>query len=447
MDREEMKERSRKTRERRALYVGVGMLALFAVVASASLIWKRPGEEGMKVRAVKVAERTVVSRVLSQGKIRARRQVDVGSEIAGRVRGVFVEEGQQVQPGDPLFALDDEQYKNAVAQLKVALKASKAMLDRAEIMLEEQKRGVERDSRLGKSGLIAADVVASGKNRVPLAEADVSQARAGLERTRLDLSRAEDALKKTQVVAPIAGTVVSVPIEVGQVITPSMTSGDSLGGGGLGGLSSMSSASLGQSIVIADLSELVAELEVDELDVGQVKTGQPVSLTTQGARKEAFAGVVEQVGLLGRDSGGAVVFEVRASVTDPATVAAEGSPEVGTADITLRPGMSVSADIEVGRLERALVVPIAAVLEGEGQAGGKPDRVFLTDRGVAGTTAVEREVSLGPSDAEVVAVLAGLALGDEIVEGPYRALRELEDKGAITVEQVVELPPPEASAP
>ena len=111
----------------------------------------------------------------------------------------------------------------------------------------------------------------------------------------------------------------------------------------------------------------------------------------------------------------------------------------------MRPGMSAQAEIEVERLEQALVVPLSSVLEAsQTDDGEQPDRVVVVD--IAAGTAVEagrdtvyvvnvRPVKLGPSEGEAIAVLSGLQVGERVVEGPYRVLKTLADGDKVRQEE------------
>jgi HlyD family secretion protein len=386
------------------------------------------GRTSVRTAAVKRADLT--SKVLAQGKVRARTQVEVASEIGGRISQVEVEVGDIVKQGDLLFSLDDEQLKNGVEQLRVAQTGSDAMHKRAQLALQEAERALERDTRLKEKGVLAEDALKLTQSRLELARADLQQAGAGLERTKLDLNRARDTLRRARVTAPAAGTVVAVGVEVGQVV--SAVSGISASGDLPGlGMSTGSSA----PVVIADLSELLVKLEVDEIDVGQVKEGQPARVSAQGIKDYEFEGVVERVGLMGREQGGAVLFviEVGVKAVVPAQKAgaatdATNVPALPLARDVLRPGMSAQADIEVEKLAGALTVPVSAVLEGDGEE--KDDRVFVVD----GSTAKETSVKLGPAEEDRIAILSGLKEGDVVVEGPFRALRALTDGDVVTID-------------
>jgi multidrug efflux pump subunit AcrA (membrane-fusion protein) len=427
--------------------VGGAVLLLVAVAIGVASIVKDSGDPGEEIRVATSQRRAVTQKVLAQGKVRARTQVEVASEIGGRVSVVHVEVGDVVKKGDPLFALDDEQLKNAVEQLRVALAASEAMEKRASLGVTEADRAVQRDLKLRASGVVPEEQIKVSESRAQLARADLDQAKAGIDRTRLDLQRARDALRRAKVTAPNDGTVVAVGVEVGQVVSAVQgltAGGDGLGGGALG-FSSPSGGS-GAPVILADLAELIVKLDVDELDVGLVKVGQRAVVRAQGIKDLAFDGVVERVGLMGRDQAGAVLFVVEVAIQTVrrddkgahlAAAKVDGAvdgPLPDARDI-LRPGMSAQADIEVQKLDDVIAVPVAAVLEGDGNE--KPDRIFVYEGDITpGTSGRVREVrvKLGPTEGDAIAILSGLDDGAHVVEGPFRALKSLEDGDRVSIE-------------
>ncbi len=432
-------------KKRWPLIVGPLLGALVIAIVIASLV-KDASQPTKPVRLAEAKRGEVNSRVLAQGRVRAKRQVEVGSEITGRVTAVLVEVGDVVEVGAPLFTLDDEQYQVQVKTLRVALRAANAMAERARLTVLEAERHEARDAKLRERGVLAEDALKASAARADLVAADLRQAQAAVERARLDLARAEDALAKAKVVAPIFGTVVAVNLEVGQVAAPTagLSAQGAFGGLGLGGVSGGDPSA---SVVVADLSELLARLDVDELDVSEVRVGQEVTLTAQGRDEESYQGRVSLVGLMGREVGGAVQFPVEVIVEpssagapspDGGVAAASPPADAGTpagvlAGTSLRPGMSVAAEIVVERLPDVVYVPVAAVLEGDGE--DKADRVFVVDQGIAGAVARARAVTLGPTDDDNIAVLRGVEAGEQVVFGPFRTLRGLEDGDAIAAEE------------
>jgi HlyD family secretion protein len=414
------------------------LLVVVAIAIAAATLLRGSTEANTEVRLHKAEKRGVTARVLAQGKVKAKAQVDVSSEVAGRVAVVNVEVGDVVKVGDLLFSLDGEQLRNAVEQIGAALAAAEALLARADVGVKEAERAVERDQKLADKGVVTDDVLKLGESRLAGARADRAQANANVERARIDLNRAKDALRRAKVTAPQAGTVVAVGVEVGRVVSSTTglsASPDASLGLGIGGVSA--------PVVIADLSELMVRLDVDELDVARLRVGQRAVVRAQGIKSAEFEGTVERVGLMGRDVMGAVLFVVDVKVTGvrpPSTKSASTStspspstPEQPTeplpaAEALLRPGMSATAEIEVDHLDDVVAIPLAAVLEEKKEDDGatKPDRVFVVDDGVT-LVARETPVKLGPAEGDVIAVLSGVAAGQRVVLGPFRALKDLKD--------------------
>ncbi len=463
-------------------------LVLVAVVIGVATLVRGGSEASVEVHIQKAEQRGVTSRVLAQGKVKAKTQVDVSSEVAGRVAAVNVEIGDRVKTGDVLFALDGEQLRSAVEQIGASLTAAEAVLARADVGVREAERALVRDTRLAGQNVLPDDTLKLDESRVASAQAEKSQAQANIERTRVDLNRSKDALRRAKVQAPQSGTVVAVGVEVGRVVSSSTglsASPDAALGLGIGGASA--------PVVIADLSELLVRLDVDELDVSRVHAGQKAIVKAQGIKDAEFDGVVERVGLMGRDVMGAVLFVVDVKISgtrlprentakvptasgagapEVLTASGAGAPEVLTASGAgapeaksaptgppalegaapllpapqelLRPGMSATAEIEVEHLDDTVTVPLSAVLEQKKEEDGSitPDRVFVVDGGPSSShagglgtdtlVAKQTPVKLGPSEGDAIAVLQGLAAGDRVVLGPFRALKALKDGDKIT---------------
>jgi HlyD family secretion protein len=415
------------------------------VVALGYLGWsKRGAAEKPEVRLAQSTEKDVVGQVLARGTLKAKRQVDVGSELSGRISKVFVEVGDQVKKDDPLFSLEDTQSENALAQLRSAVTSAQAMVDRATLTQRELQRQKERDEKLLEKKVVSPEAFKTLLSRLELSHADVKQAQATLNRAQLEVQRAKDTLGKTTILAPMDGIVVDVTVEAGQVVS---SFGSATGGGDFG-LTGLSAPASGEQVVVADLSDITADLKVDELDIVRVKVGQKATVKAEGVRDESFDSRITRVGLLGRNESGAVLFNVKAHIQPPegqkdqlTSADPDGGPPPLAAPLAeagrpipsllhkLRPGMSVYAEIEVERAIKAVAIPVAAVLEGDGSDDGKRDRVFVAvaEPGGDDWRVFEKEVALGPADGDHVAITSGLRKGETVVEGPYRVLRDLKD--------------------
>ena len=197
-------------------------------------------------------------------------------------------------------------------------------------------------------------------------------------------------------------------------------------------------------MTISDLGSMDADLAVDETDLPRLKVGQSASLTIEAFVDRTFPGVVREVGSspirpgsdaavrTGTTTTEAIDFEVKVTVADPPG--------------EIRPGFSVTAEIETGRANGVLAVPIQALVTrdpppsaGSSPAGPGTDASTPTARGAAQEGVYRKEegkahfvpIKTGLTGSLEVEVTEGLKEGDEIIVGPFRALRELKDGEAV----------------
>ena len=201
-----------------------------------------------------------------------------------------------------------------------------------------------------------------------------------LENARLSLQRAQEALDNYTITAPISGT----------VIEKNYKEGDKLDGNDTGALA-----------VLYDLSRLKLEMDVSELNIGQVQEGQEVEITAEALPGQTFTGRVDQVSINGTTTDGFTTY--------PVTILLE---EYGD----LNPGMNVSTSIIVERAEGALTVPVSAVnsdstvlVPGEGALS--PDGTAVTDL----SKAERRAVTLGRGSQDYIEITSGLEEGDTVL--------------------------------
>ena len=201
-----------------------------------------------------------------------------------------------------------------------------------------------------------------------------------LENAQLSLQRAQEALDNYTITAPISGT----------VIEKNYKEGDKLDGNDIGALA-----------VLYDLSRLKLEMDVSELNIGQVQEGQEVEITAEALPGQTFTGRVDQVSINGTTTDGFTTY--------PVTILLE---EYGD----LNPGMNVSTSIIVERAEGALTVPVSAVnsdstvlVPGEGALS--PDGTAVTDL----SKAERRAVTLGRGSQDYIEITSGLEEGDTVL--------------------------------
>ena len=201
-----------------------------------------------------------------------------------------------------------------------------------------------------------------------------------LENARLSLQRAQDALENYTITAPISGTVIEKNIKAGD---------------------NVNNIESGALAVIYDLSCLKLEMNISELDLSKIREGQTVDITADAIPGQVFEGRVDRVSINGTTTNGFTTY--------PATILLE---DYGG----LNPGMNVSADIIVERVENALSIPAAAVRRGDTvlvplEGCLSPDGTSVVDP----TKSEERTVTLGGGDGTYVEITSGLSEGETVL--------------------------------
>ncbi len=201
-----------------------------------------------------------------------------------------------------------------------------------------------------------------------------------LENANLSLQRSQDALENYTITAPISGTVIEKNIKAGD---------------------NVNSIEAGALAVIYDLSYLKLEMNISELDLSKIAEGQKVDITADAIPGQVFEGKVDRVSINGTTTNGFTTY--------PATILLE---DYGG----LNPGMNVSADIVVERVENALSIPASAVQRGDTvlvplEGCLSPDGASVIDP----TKMEERTVTLGGGDGEYVEITSGLSEGDTVL--------------------------------
>lgn len=389
------------------LIIGAVVLLALGAIVFASLRGSR-GDRGERVYAEAAARREITQVVKASGDVRARVSVDLSAHVVAKIDRLYVAEGDAVAAGQPFAELEKETFQAAVESAQAQLGQARTGVRQAEVDLADAEVRLARARRLAAEGIVAEEELDAAQLRRESAELGLDEARDRVANAQANLAKARDDLGKTTIYSPIAGRVVDLNAEEGEVVVSGMMNNPAT-----------------KIATVADLGELLAELHVDENEIVHVELGQAVEVTVDAVRDRTFHGRVVEVGSSGytrAGQGDVKFFRVKALLED--------------ADPRLRPGMSLRAEIDVASHGDALVVPIQAVTEREGEEAPAPTAgngavqvVFVVEEGVAR----RREVEAGLSTVTEVEVLSGLTEGETVVTGPYRTLRDLEDGDRVRI--------------
>ncbi len=364
-----------------------------AVVAVPLIVKKARGTSATEVDLAVVAAQDVQPSILASGVLAFRNEVNLTAEVTAKVRTILIKEGDTVTQGQTLLLLDPEIYNNAIEREQASLRQSRIGIERQRDLVALRQKTYERSRTLAEERLIDRARLDEDRNQLDLARADLRTSEESLLRAESVLNDAREQRAKTEIRSPITGRVVSLPIKVGETAVPS------------------TSAFAGAQLMkIADTSEIIAELKVDEADIAKIDIGQRAEVFAAAYPDTALKSTVEQIALAPTIEGQGRAYKVTVRLVAPA-------------DLKLRSGMSVRSNIFLGDGQRKPAVPVeAVVIETEGKHAAKR-YVWLSRDGKAAKV----EVQTGVSDDRWETVLKGVAAGDTVIVGPTKSLRLLRE--------------------
>ena len=436
---------------RRKLLIALLLIVVFGTIAYLNVGLKR--DSSVPVTAEKIERRDLESIVSASGKIQPKKQVNVSAETMGKVVSVDVNEGDVVKKGQLLLQIDPKNLETAVQNRIASLNTAKSQLDQTRGQIENSKIAVkEAEDNLGrmeaqaKAGLVPREQLERARNDLARQRTNLQTAEQNkvtqeqrIKQEEANLDSAEYDLNKVRMVAPFDGLVTRRNIEVGETAV----------------VGTMNNAGT-VLLVIADLSVIETEIEVDETDIPYIQIGQPAKVTIDAIPDKTFPGRVTEVGNSpiatgSAQTGRATNFKV--VVTIDGTV-----PNV-------RPGFTCTAVVTTAKRQKAIAVPIQAmalrelIVDAEGQVvkpeapppgqkapAGPPrpgvvpelkpgqsrkeiEGVFLVREG----RAVFQPVKVGIAGEKYFEVLEGLKEGDEVITGPFTSVRNLREGQEVRV--------------
>ncbi len=401
------------------VWIGGGIVLVLAAVVVLSL--KAGGrDKGVRVYAEEVERGDVTRTVQASGQIDPRVKVNISSHVIGKIEKLYVEEGDRIEAGRPFLKLETEAFVAARDQAAAQLAIARSSEAQAGINLADAELKLARMERLAAEKIASAEQLEAAALKLKSAELAREQARESVIQARAALDKAEDDLSKATIFAPLSGRVISLAAEEGEVV--------------VSGTMNNPASIIG---TIADLSEILAEVDVDETEIAYLEAGQEAALEVDALPDREYGGRVVELGSSGfqrPQQPDVTFFKVKVLLDDP--------------DAHLRPGMSVRAKINTAEKAGVLTVPIQAVVErpplaeegddeGEEPAANSPGGddevrvVFVVEDG----RALQRPVEVGISDATRVEVVSGLEAGEMVVTGPYRSLKKLEHEERVRVRE------------
>ncbi len=374
------------------------LVYVILAAAAAGLYFKYFKKEDTITYITQPVRRQNVEKVVNAtGEVKAVDLVTVGAQVSGKIEKLYVSIGQTVKMGDMIAEIDSTTQQNDVDIAKAKMSSYQAQLKAAKTSLKIARKQYQRMQSLKKQNAASTEDLENAEDGYESAMSKVAEIEASLKETEISLSTAETNLGYTKITAPLDGTIVSVPVKVGQTINAAMDT---------------------PTIVqIADLNQMEIYIEISEGDIGNIKPGVKVTYSVLADMNKVYETTLKSIDpaltLLTDDQYTEVVDSSEA-------IYFYGRLVVPNADGKLRIGMTTQNVIYVESAEDVLTVPAMAL---KGDVDGKYVEV-RTAEGVE-----RRPVITGVSDDLNVEIKKGVSEGEEVVIAKMSSA-EISDKAA-----------------
>jgi HlyD family secretion protein len=399
--------------KKRTLLIG-GAVILIAVIIFASI--RAGGPKAEKVYAESVKARKIEAVVSAPGEVNPKVKVNIDAHIVAKIEHLYFKEGDAVTKGQKLVDLEPTNYLAELGRARAEVSNRRIEVQRAKSAQQTAELTYRRAVNMRQQGIQAQELFDRASLELDNARAAYQSAEEGVKQAQAILQQAQTNLSHTTIVSPINGKAVQLNAHEGEVVvTGTMNNPASV------------------IAIIADLSEILVESDVNETDVTSLRLGMPAKIKVDAIPDKEYAGHVAEIGssAAARQSAGAGIryFKVKVAIDNP--------------DERLRPGMTSQVSIITNTAANTPAVPIQAVVErvppSTSKAKGteteedenlpKKKYVFVIKGGKVKMT----EVATGISDSTHVAIVSGVKIGDQVVTGPFRLLKKLKDAEAVEV--------------
>lgn len=308
----------------------IALLGVVTVLVGGGLAYRAKNRPPPPAKYVSTTPSTgdVAEKVQATGAVQPVLQVNVGSQVNGRVAKVFVDFNTFVKKGDVLAEIDPVQYGAQVSQVSAQVAAQRAQVESAKANAAAAKIAFERTQRLFQQGLASKGELDTTQGQYEVTKAQASAAEAQVGAIQAQLSQSQTNVGWTKIYSPVDGVVVSRSIDPGSTVVASFQAPVLF-------------------VIAQDLRKMRVMADVDEADVGKLKEGMQAEAVVDAFPGESFKGSVQQVRYSPNNVQGVVTYSAVVEVENP--------------DEKLRPGMTATVTIKTKEVKGTLRVPNAAL--------------------------------------------------------------------------------------
>lgn len=348
------------------------LLALAAgVLGTFYFLWKKSQPKVKTYQIEEVAIATIEKRTVATGKVEPRNEIMIKPQMSGIIAELYKEAGDFVKAGEVIA-------KIKVIPDMVSLSNAESRVTRAQLVFDQSKRNFDRDEKLYAEKVLSRDNFEKSKLQFKNDEEELKAAKENLSLVRDGISSDKSQLSNTLVRSTINGTILNVPVKIGNSVIQSNTFND------------------GTTIAsVANMSDMLFVGKLDETEVGRMQPGMLMDIMIGALQDVKLQAVLEYISPKGSEEAGAVMFEMKAAVKVPENV-------------FVRAGYSANAEIVMNKAEKVLTIPESCVEFSN-------DSAFVQILTVESPQTFERKhIEVGMSDGMKIEVKSGLKLKDKV---------------------------------
>jgi HlyD family secretion protein len=337
-------------------------------------LWQKSRPKVVVYEIIEVKTGTIEKKTVATGKVEPRDEILIKPQVSGIISKVLVEAGDKVKAGDVIAIV------KVVPEMS-SLSSAESALNMALINLEKAQIEYDRQAQLYKKDVISKEDFENADTQLKRCKEEAENAQDRLGIIKDGISKKFAQYSNTQVRATITGTVLDVPVKVGNSVIQANTFND------------------GTTIAsVANMNDIIFKGKVDETEVGRIKNGMSIELTIGALQEQTFDAVLEYISPKGVEENGANLFEIKAAVTVPDS-------------LFIRAGYSSNAKITLEKSDDVTTIPESAV---EFKADTAFVRILISE---TPQKFEKRNVKLGLSDGINIEIKEGIAIGDKVRGG------------------------------
>ena len=349
-------------------------IAIIAImfIGTFAFLWKKanPPKDQFEVVVPKVGN--IERKTIATGKIEPRNEVLIKPQISGIITEIYKQAGDKVTTGEIIA-------KVKVIPEMVQINSAESRLNQANITLEQAQDDYNRVNKLYNSGVVSKEDFLKSQFQLKKAKEDKENAQDALTIIREGISKKSASYSTTQIRSTISGTILDVPVKVGNSVIQSNTFND------------------GTTIAsVANLRDMIFKGKIDETEVGRIKERMPIALTMGALQEKKFDAILEYISPKGVEENGAILFEIKAAAKIPENV-------------FVRAGYSANAEIILDKREKVLTIPESVV-----EFVNDTSYVNVLKKGGKEQEFIRKAVKLGLSDGINIEVKSGITPKDKL---------------------------------